>query len=116
MLHFPKQEVSFVAKINELRQENTELARELRKSENEAATELKKRQIVECEVSRLKVILEQLHMDNENLENHVSEWKSIAEESQSGTVRYCREIHKIFAILEQVKSELACTCIEKNHR
>ena len=76
---------------------------------------MKKRQMVECEVGRLKVILEQLHMDNGKLENHVSEWKSIAEESQSGTVRYYREIHKIFTTLE-VNSELACTCIEKHHR
>ena len=101
MLDFSKQEVSFVAKINELHQENTELARELRKWENEAATELERRQMVEREVSRLKIILEQLHMDNEKLENHVSEWKSIAEESQSATVRYCREIHKIFTNLER---------------
>ena len=73
MLDFSKQEVSFVAKINELHQENTELARELREWENEAATELKKKQTVECEVSRMKVDLEQLHMDNKNLENHISE-------------------------------------------
>ena len=64
MLDLSKQEVSFVAKINELHQENTKLARELRKWENEAATELERRQMVECEVSRLKVIFEQLHMDN----------------------------------------------------
>lgn len=60
MFDFFKQKVSFVAKINELHQKNTELARERREWKNEIATQMKKWQTIECEVSWLKIILEQL--------------------------------------------------------
>jgi predicted nuclease with TOPRIM domain len=56
-----KQEVSFVAKINELHQENAELARELCNWKNEVVTEFERRQMIECEISRLKIIMQQLH-------------------------------------------------------
>jgi predicted nuclease with TOPRIM domain len=111
-----KQEVSFFAKINELHQENAELARELRNWENEIVTELKRRQMIECEINRLKIIMQQLHVDNEKFKNQVNEWKFIAEKSQSDTVKHCREIHKILTVLEKIKSKLICTCIKKHHR
>lgn len=116
ILDFPRQEISFVAKIDELHQENTELTRELRKWENEAVVELKRRRTIESEVDQLKVSIQQLQMNNKKLENHVSEWKLIAEEFQSDTFKHCRELHKIFIALEEVKSELACTCNEQQNR
>ena len=51
-------------------------------------------------------------MDNEKLEKHISEWNSVAEESESKAVKYRREISKIFAALKEVKSELLSTCVE----
>ena len=71
--------------------------------------ESERRQRAESEASQLKVTIRQLHMDNEKLEKHISEWKSMAEESEGRVAKYCREIGKIYAILEEVKSELPCT-------
>lgn len=51
-------------------------------------------------------------MDNEKLEKHISEWKSVVEESKSKAVKYCREMSKVFVVLEKVKSELPSTCTE----
>jgi hypothetical protein len=72
--------------------------------------------MVEYEASQLKDTIQQLRMDNKNLENHISEWKLMAEESKSNAVKCCREMNKIFTALEEVKSELPCTCIEEQHR
>ena len=55
-------------------------------------------------------------MDNEKLEEYISEWKLIAEESKSNADKYCREINKIFTALEEVKSVLSCTCTEVHLR
>lgn len=72
--------------------------------------------MIECEVDQLKVAIQQLQMDNKILENQESEWKLIAEESQSETFKLCRQIHKIFKALEEMKSELTCTCTEQYHK
>ena len=64
------------------------------------------------EARQLRVTIKQLHMDNEKLEKHINEWKSIAEETRSKAVKYCREMSKVFVVLEKVKSELPSTCIE----
>ena len=74
--------------------------------------ESERRQTVELEASQLRVTIRQLHMDNEKLEKHISEWKSIAEESKSKAVKYCREMSKVFVVLEEVKCELPSTCTE----
>ena len=60
----------------------------------------------------MRVTIPQLHMDNEKLEKHTSEWKAVAEESKSKAVKYCREMSKVFAALEEIKSELPSTCTE----
>lgn len=111
-LELPRPELSFAAKIAELHQDNVRLARDIRKWECEAAIESERRQTAELEASRLRVTIRQLHMDNEKLEKHISEWKSIAEESKSEAVKYCREMSKVFIVLEEVMSELPSTCTE----
>ena len=72
--------------------------------------------MAEYETSQLKVTIQQLQMDNRKLENHISEWKQIAEESKRQAVKYCREMNKIFTALEEAKTELPCTCTEEHHR
>ena len=55
-------------------------------------------------------------MNNEKLEEHISEWKLIIEEFKSNADKYCREINKIFTALEEVKSVLSYICIEVHLR
>ena len=81
-----KAEVSFVAKIDQLPQDNVRLAREVRKWERGAAMESKRGQAPELEASQLGDTIRQLHM------KHISERKTAAEESKSKAVRYCREM------------------------
>jgi len=66
------------------------------------------------EASELKVTIQQLKMDSGKLEKHIGEWKLTAEESKSNADKYYREMNKIFAALDQVKSELACTSMEEH--
>lgn len=113
-LEFPKPEVSFAAKIDELHQDNIRLARDISKWKDEAAMESERRRIAEFEASQLKVTIQQLQMDNQKLEKHISEWKLIAGESKSSAVKYCREMNKIFTALEEVKSELPCIWTEEH--
>lgn len=111
-LEFPRPEISFVAKIDDLHQDNVRLTREINKWEHQVATESERRRAAELEACELKAIIKQLQMDNGKLEMHISEWKLIAGESKSNADKYCREMNKIFTALDQVKSELACTSIE----
>ena len=112
MLELSKPQVSFLAKIDKVHQENVRLACEIRKWEHGTAIESERRQTAELEASQLRGTIRQLHMDNKKLKKHISEWKSIAEESKSKAVRYCREMSKVFVVLEEVKSELSSTCTE----
>ena len=52
-------------------------------------------------------------MDNHRLTQYVNNWKLMAEKSESSISRYCKEMGKIFAALEEVKSELSY--IHTNH-
>lgn len=70
--------------------------------------ESERRQKAELEAGHLKVIVRQLHMDNEKLEKHISEWKSMAEEPEGRVAKFSTEIGKIYATLEEAKSELPC--------
>ncbi|KAL2042019.1 hypothetical protein N7G274_005207 [Stereocaulon virgatum] len=65
-----------------------------------------RRQKAESEAGHLKVTVRQLHVDNEKLEKHISEWKSMAEESEGRAAKYSKEMGKIYATLEGIKSEL----------
>lgn len=105
-MEFSKPEVSFVAKIDELHQDNVRLAHEISKWEHGVAIESERRRTAEREISQLKSTIHQLQMDNEKLEKYISEWKLIAEESKSNADKYCREMNKIFTALEEVKLEL----------
>ena len=113
-LEFPRPEVSFVAKIDDLHQDNVRLTREISKWERRVAIESERRRAAELEAGKLKVTIQQLQMDNGKLEKHIREWKLIAEESKSNADRYYREMNKIFTALNQVKSELACTSMEEH--
>ncbi|KAL2037320.1 hypothetical protein N7G274_010009 [Stereocaulon virgatum] len=99
-------ELSFVAKIDELHRDNHRLACEIRNWKQHAAMESDRRQKAESEAGHLKVTVRQLHVDNEKLKKHIGEWKSMAEESEGRAAKYSKEMGKIYAILEEVKSEL----------
>lgn len=103
-----------MAKIDDLHQDNVRFTREISKWEHWVATESERRRAAELKASELKVIIQQLQMDNKTLEKHIGEWKLIAEESKSNADKYCREMNKIFTALDQVKSELACTSMEEH--
>ena len=47
-------------------------------------------------------------MDNQRLEQYINNWKIMAEKSESNVSRYCREISKVFLVLEEAKLELPC--------
>ena len=51
-------------------------------------------------------------MNNEKLEKHISEWKSITKKFKNKAIKYCKEMSKIFVILKKIKCELFNTCIE----
>lgn len=108
-MEFSKPEVSSVAKIDELQQDNIELTREISKWKHGVVLESERRRTAERETSQLKSIIQQLQMDNGKLEKHITAWKLIAEESKSNADKYCREMNKIFTALEEVKSVLPCT-------
>lgn len=110
MLDFSKQKGSFIAKIKELHQKHNEAVCQLCERESEAEAEFQRRQMIECEVSRLQTIVQQLHMDNEKLQNHIQEWKTIAEKLQSDKVKHCEEMRKIVTTLIEIKTELTCVC------
>lgn len=113
-LEFLKSKVSFAAKIDELHQDNIRLARDISKWKDEAVMKSERRRIAEFETSQLKVIIQQLQMNNQKLEKHISEWKLIVEESKSSAVKYCRKMNKIFTALEKVKSKLSCIWTEEH--
>lgn len=115
-MKFPEPEVSFVAKIDELQEYNIRLNREVSEGEYKIAIESERRRTAEVEADQPKVAIQQLQMDNGKLEKHINEWKLIAEESKSNVDKCCREINKIFAALEEVKSVLPCTCTEEHLR
>ena len=76
-LEFPKPEVSFVAKIDDLQQDNVRLTHEISKWEHRFATESKRRRAAELEASELKLTIQQLQMDNEKLEKHINENRAL---------------------------------------
>lgn len=51
-------------------------------------------------------------MDNQKLEEHIIEWKHIAEKYKGNEDKHCRGITKILTALQEVQSDLACTCVE----
>ena len=72
----------------------------------QAALESEMKLQAEEEVNQLKTAIQEAQRDNQKLEQHVQEWKRIAEQSRSSTSKYCRGVGKIWAILEELKSEL----------
>lgn len=97
-LVFPKPEVGFAAKIDELQEYNVKLTREISKWEHGVAIESERRRTAELEAGQLKVTIQQLQMDNGKLEKHIAEWKVIAEESKSKADKYCREMNKFLQL------------------
>lgn len=114
--NFPSRKSALSQKIDELHEDNIRLTREVSEQEHKIAIESERRRTAGVEANQLKVTIQQLQMDNEKLEEHISEWKLIAEESKSNADKYCREINKIFTALEEVKSVLSCTCTEVHLR
>ena len=112
-MHFPQPEVSFVTKIDELHQENVRIIYKLNKWKDAAAIESERRRTAESEISQLKDTIERVQIDNHRLTQYVNDWKLMAEKSESSVSKYCKEIGKIFAALEKVKSELPY--IHTNH-
>ena len=97
---FPRPEVSFVARIDELHKENTRLSRELNEWKNRAAIESDRRRAAEHEIRQLKITIQQFQADSKKLEMHINEWKLIAEESRTKAVKYCGEVNNLFAAME----------------
>jgi len=72
-LEFPKPKVNFVAKIDDLHQDNVRLTREISKWEHRVATESKRRRAAKLEANELKVTIQQLQMNNGKFEKHIGE-------------------------------------------
>ena len=102
-LHPVKPDFSFTAKIDELEECKTKLAHEISMWRNQAALELEKRQRAEEEVAQLKITIQETQKDNQKLEQHVQEWKLIAEQSRSSAAKYSRGLSKIWTLLEELK-------------
>lgn len=66
-MKFPKPEVSFVAKIDELQEDNIRLTREVSEGEYQIAIESERRRTAKVEADQLKVTIQQLQMDNGKL-------------------------------------------------
>jgi hypothetical protein len=77
---------------------NASLSSELSKWQYQACLELNMRRQAEETVN-------QLARDNEKLEQHIQEWKLIAERYHVKIARYCQGMDTIFTILEEVKSQ-----------
>jgi hypothetical protein len=94
--------------IDELQECKTGLAQELSLWKDQAALESAMRRQAEEEVNQLKETLQEAQKDNRKLEQHVPEWKLIAEKSRNCTVKYCGGVSKIWEALEELRSEPAC--------
>lgn len=86
MLNYP--EVSFSAKIDELRTENARLAQELSKLRDEASAKIELRQQAEEEVSRLRNTNQQLQR-----------------EAQDSAIKYVRGLNSVGLLLEELKTQ-----------
>ena len=93
-------------KINELRESETKLICEVNKWRNQAATDLEKRYRVEEKLNCLEVVIQAARNDNQKLEQHIKEWKSVAEQSQSSAMKYRDGMSRLFILLAELKSEL----------
>ena len=67
LLEFSKPEVSFVAKIDELHEDNIRLIREVSERKHKIAIESERRRTAEVEANQLKATVQQLQMDNGKL-------------------------------------------------
>lgn len=83
------------------------LARELGEGRDWAELESVMRRYAEEEISQLKVNVQEAQADNRKLEQHIQEWKSIAEKSQSSILRCYVGLDKISTVLEELKSDLS---------
>jgi DNA repair exonuclease SbcCD ATPase subunit len=105
-LYYPKVEVSFTTKIDELQRDIEGLAYELSKWKNQAVLEFEIRRQAEEEVSQLKASSREALSDNAKLEQHIQEWKLIAEKYRSATVKFREGVRQTIAILGELNSEL----------
>jgi len=100
-----KTEVSFTAKIDELQEGETRLTCELNKWRNQAATELEMRHQAEEKVNHLEVVIQGARNDNQKLEQHIQEWKLVAEQSQSSVIKYRDGMSRFFVLSAELKSD-----------
>ncbi|KAI9776698.1 MAG: hypothetical protein M1839_009425 [Geoglossum umbratile] len=106
-LHSFKPEVSFTVKINELEECIARLTHELSIWRGQAALESEMKLQAEEEVDQLKRAIQEAQRDNQKLKQHVQEWEIIVGQSRSSTRKYSRGISKIWAVLEELKSEIS---------
>ncbi|KAI9758898.1 MAG: hypothetical protein M1840_003738 [Geoglossum simile] len=104
-LHSFNPEVSFTVKINELEECITRLTHELGVWRGQAALESEMKLRAVEEVDQLKKAIQETQKDNRKLEQHVQEWKIIAERSRSSTRKYSKGVSEIWAVLEELISE-----------
>lgn len=102
----PKTGVSFTAKIDELQESEERLTCELNKWRNQATAELKLRCQAEEKVSHLQSVIKESQKDNQRLEQHIQEWKLVAEQSHTSIIKYRDGMSRFSALLAELKSEL----------
>ena len=102
-----KLDVSFTAKINELKKAEESLARELNEWKAQASLESEVRRKAEMEVARMEIVVKETQEENRRLEGHIQEWKSKVKICSNNAAKSREVIDTIFALLKDFNSNMA---------
>jgi endoglucanase Acf2 len=105
-LYCPKGGVSFNSRINDLQNSLTMQVDELKQWQDRADSEAEMRWQAEMKINELERIIQVAQKDNQRLEIEVQEWKLVAEQCRTRTMKYDQAMRKILIYLEEVKPEL----------
>jgi hypothetical protein len=57
-------------------------------------------------VNYLELVIQEAQNDNQKLEQHIQEWKLVAEQSQSSVIKYRDGMSRFFGLSAELKAEL----------
>jgi len=92
--------------INDLQNSLTMQVDELKQWQDQANSEAEMRWQAEMKINELERIIQVAQKDNQRLEIEVQEWKLVAEQCRTRTIKYDQAMRKILIYLEEVKPEL----------
>ncbi|KIM93152.1 hypothetical protein OIDMADRAFT_61938 [Oidiodendron maius Zn] len=105
-LHCPKESNSYRSRIDELENCLTEQTSEIRHWKSKADFEAKMREQAEKKLSESERMIQVMLGDRQRLEQHVEDWKIIAEQCEERRQELDQAVRKILHCLKDVQLEL----------